>query len=156
MAGPILFCFDGSEGSRSALSAAGELIARPSDGFVVTVWQPAYLRLALAGTFGPAVLTDEADADAEEAAYAQQVAEQGAGYARDHGYDLAPVAERAEETIADAILGVADRYDVKLIVCGQRGRGPLRSTLLGSVSHTLSAHTKRPILIAPEHPLGSS
>lgn len=150
MSGPILFCYDGSDGSRSALQAAGDLISRPSDGFVLTVWQPAYVRLAMAGTFGPAVLTDEADADQNEAAYALQVAEDGAKRAREHGYDLKAVAERAEDGIAHAILGVADRYDVALIVCGQRGRGPIRSTLLGSVSHALSAHTRRPILIAPE------
>jgi nucleotide-binding universal stress UspA family protein len=150
LAGPILFCFDGSEGSRSALRAAGDLIARPSDGYVVTVWQPAYVRLALAGTFGPAVLSDEAEADDEEAAYAQQVAEQGVQYGGEHGYDLRPIAERADDDIAHAILAVADRLEVKLIVCGQRGRGPIRTALLGSVSHELSAHTKRPILIAPE------
>lgn len=150
MPGPILFCFDGSDGSRSALRAAGDLIARPADGYVVTVWQPAYVRLALAGTFGPAVLSDEADADDQEATYAQQVAEQGVQYGRDHGYDLRPIAERAEDDVAHAILAVADRLDVKLIVCGQRGRGPIKTAFLGSVSHELSAHTKRPILIAPE------
>ncbi|HEX4865183.1 MAG TPA: universal stress protein [Acidimicrobiales bacterium] len=150
MPGPVLFCYDGSEGSRSALREAGDLIARPADGYVVTVWQPAYVRLAMAGTFGPAVLSDEADADEKEAAYAQNVAEEGAKRGREHGYDLAPIAERAEDGVAQAILGVADRLDVKLIVCGQKGRGPIRTTLLGSVSHALSAHTKRPILIAPE------
>lgn len=150
MPGPFLFCFDGSEGSRSALRAAGDLIARPSDGYVLTVWQPAYVRLALAGTFGPAVLSDESDADQEEASYARRVAEEGARKGKEHGYDLTALAEKAEGDIAHAILGVADRLDVSLIVCGQRGRGPIRTTLLGSVSHALSSHTKRPILIAPE------
>jgi hypothetical protein len=34
-------------------------------------------------------------------------------------------------------------------------KGVLRSTLLGSVSHTLASLTGRPILIAPEHPAGN-
>jgi nucleotide-binding universal stress UspA family protein len=44
------------------------------------------------------------------------------------------------------------RSDAALVVCGQRGRGAIRSALLGSVSHALAAHAKRPVLIAPEHP----
>jgi nucleotide-binding universal stress UspA family protein len=54
------------------------------------------------------------------------------------------------EGIARAILDIADEASARLIVVGQRGRGVLRSTLLGSVSHTLATHTRRPILIAPE------
>ena len=30
--------------------------------------------------------------------------------------------------------------------------GAIRSALLGSVSHALAAHAKRPVLIAPQHP----
>jgi nucleotide-binding universal stress UspA family protein len=32
------------------------------------------------------------------------------------------------------------------------GRGAIGSALLGGVSHALAAHTKRPALIAPQHP----
>ena len=56
------------------------------------------------------------------------------------------------EGIPKAILETADHLSARLIVCGQRGRGVLRSALLGSVSHTLASHTRRPILIAPERP----
>ena len=45
----------------------------------------------------------------------------------------------------------AQEIDAGLVVCGQRGRGPVGSALLGSVSHALAAHTKRPVLIAPQH-----
>jgi nucleotide-binding universal stress UspA family protein len=151
MPGPILFCYDGSEGSRSALAAAAEVLAKPANGFVLTVWQPAYVRLALAGAFAPAALSEESQLDMEEETYAHQAAEEGAARARDHGYDLEPLVERGEDSIAHCILKVADERDARLIVCGQRGRGPLKTTLLGSVSHALSSHTRRPILIAPEH-----
>lgn len=150
MPGPVLFCYDGSTGSRGAMRSAGDLIARPSDGFVLTVWQPATLRLTVAGAFAPAVLSDEEEIDEQERAYAQKVAEEGVKLGHDHGYDLTPLVERAGESVAHTIIETATRLNVSLIVCGQRGRGALRSALLGSVSHSLVAHAGRPILPAPE------
>lgn len=150
MAGPFLFCYDGSPGSQGALRSAGDLVARPSDGFVLTVWQPASLRLAMAGTFAPAVLSDEEEMDQQEEAYARQVADEGAKLAHEHGYDLRPLVERAGQGVAHTIIETADRLGVSLIICGQRGRGGLRRALLGSVSHDLVAHANRPILLAPE------
>lgn len=150
MTGPVLFCYDGSDGSRAAMRAAGDLIGRPADGFVLSVWQPAYVRLAVAESFGSVPLTNEAEIDQQEAAFAQGAAEEGARLARERGFDLTALTEQARENVAHTILEVADRLDVALIVCGQRGRGAIRTALLGSVSHTLSAHARRPILIAPE------
>ena len=150
MAGPVLFCYDGSDGSRGAMRSAGDVLARPSDGFVLTAWQPASVRLAVAGTFAPAVLTDEQEIDDQEQAYARQVAEEGARLGRDHGYDLVPLVELASQSVAHTIIETANRLNVSVIVCGQRGRGPVRSALLGSVSHALASHAERPLLIAPE------
>ena len=150
MPGPVLFCYDGSKGSRGALRATGDLISRPSDGYVLTVWLPASVRLALAGAFAPAVLSDEGEIDEEELSYAQRVAEEGAALGREHGYDLSALVERAEQSVSHTILETAARLNVSLIVCGQRGRGVLRTALLGSVSHALVAHAGRPILLSPE------
>lgn len=150
MPGPVLFCYDGSEGSRRALRTAGDLLARPSDGFVLTVWQPASVRLAVADAFAPAVLSNEQDLDDQEQSYAQRVAEEGARLGREHGYDLRPLVERAVQSVSHSIIETAGRLDVAVIVCGRRGRGALRTALLGSVSHALVAHAGRPILLAPE------
>jgi nucleotide-binding universal stress UspA family protein len=60
------------------------------------------------------------------------------------------VTEQAQDSIAHTIMSVAERVGATLIVCGQRGRGPLRSAFLGSVSHALSSHAHIPVLIAPE------
>jgi nucleotide-binding universal stress UspA family protein len=54
--------------------------------------------------------------------------------------------------VAKTIDEIAEEIDAGLVVCGQRGRGAIGSALLGSVSHALAAHTKRPVLIAPQHP----
>jgi nucleotide-binding universal stress UspA family protein len=150
--GPVLFCFDGSEGSRAALRAAAELIVHPVDAVVLTIWETVATRLALAGAFAAGFTTGGADLDVEEEAHAKSVAEEGALRATEHGYKASPMIEESFEGIPRAILETADHVSARLIVCGQRGRGVLRSTLLGSVSHTLASHTRRPILIAPERP----
>jgi nucleotide-binding universal stress UspA family protein len=59
---------------------------------------------------------------------------------------------QANESVAKTIDEIAEEIDAGLVVCGQRGRGAIRSALLGSISHALAAHTKRPLLIAPQRP----
>jgi nucleotide-binding universal stress UspA family protein len=154
--GPVLFCFDGSDGSRAAMRAAVDLVERPVEAVVLTVWETIATRLALAGSFVAGDTTLSGDVDAREETYAKSVAEEGALRATEHGYQASAMARESYDGFAKAILDVADEVSARLIVCGQRGRGVLRSTLLGSVSHTLAAHTRRPILIAPEHPVGTN
>ena len=66
------------------------------------------------------------------------------------GYDASSRVERATQGAGPMIVDVADELDARLIVCGRRGRGPITSALLGSVSHAVLAHAGRPVLIAPE------
>ncbi len=152
--GPVLFCFDGSDGSREAMRAAADLIARPVDAVVLTVWETVATRLALAGAFAAGSTTGGADLDAEEESYARSVAEEGALRASEHGYKASAMIPESFEVIPKAILEAAHHLSARMIVCGQRGWGALRSTLLGSVSHTLASQTRRPVLIAPEHLAG--
>jgi nucleotide-binding universal stress UspA family protein len=144
---PVLFCYDGSEGSKTALAAAAGWI-KPADAVVLVVWMPAEVRLARAGSFLVAI-PNEGEIDEQEAASAQRVAEEGAAAIRQRGYKARARTAEGTESVAKTILDVANEIDAGLIVCGQRGRGPLGSALLGSVSHALAAHTKRPVLIAP-------
>ncbi len=147
---PVLFCFDGSDGSRTALAAAAEVI-KPADVVVLVVWTPAEIQLARAGSFVVAV-PNEGEIDEEEAAKALEIAEEGAARARERGYNASARIAQANESVARTIDEIAEEIDAGLVVCGQRGRGPIGSALLGSVSHALAAHTKRPLLIAPQHP----
>ena len=150
MTRPVLFCHDGSDGSRSALRAAVELVTHPADAVVLTVWTPAVVSLVRAGSF-LTVVPNEGEIDEQEAAFAKRVAEEGATGALEHGYNASARIARADVSVVETIGEVAREIDACLIVCGQRGRGAIRSTLLGSVSHGLSAHAQRPVLIAPEH-----
>ena len=150
MTKPVLFCYDGSEGSKTALGAVIELI-KPGDAVVLVVWMPAAVQLARAGSFVVSV-PNEGEIDAQEADRARQIAEEGAAAARERGYNASARIAEANESVARTIDEIAKEIDAGLIVCGQRGRGALGSALLGSVSHGLVAHTKRPVLIAPQHP----
>jgi nucleotide-binding universal stress UspA family protein len=147
---PVLFCYDGSDGSKTALAAAVELI-QPADAVVLVVWTPAAVQLARAGSFLVAV-PDEGEFDEQEAVAARQIAEDGAAGARKRGYNASARIAQANESVAKTIEEIAQEIDAGLVVCGQRGRGMIGSALLGSVSHALAAHTKRPVLIAPQHP----
>jgi nucleotide-binding universal stress UspA family protein len=145
-----LFCYDGSDGSKTALGAAVELI-KPGDAVVLVVWTPAEVQLARAGSFLVAI-PNEGEIDEHEAARARQIAEEGAAGARRRGYNASARIAQANESVAKTIDEVAQEIDAGLVVCGQRGRGAIGSALLGSVSHALAARTKRPLLIAPQHP----
>jgi nucleotide-binding universal stress UspA family protein len=63
----------------------------------------------------------------------------------DEGLDVRVV----QGTPAQAIMKEADGEDAELIVVGSRGRGALRSAILGSVSRTLAEEASRPVVIVP-------
>ena len=149
MNGPVLFCYDGSEGSRRALGAAAALLERPAPAVVLTVWERASVRLAMAGGFG-SYLSNEDEVDSEEERLATEAANQGVALAREGGYEAEPRVHEATEGAANAIIEVANEIDARLIVSGRRGRGPVTSAVLGSVSHAVLAHSGRPVLISPE------
>lgn len=47
------------------------------------------------------------------------------------------------------LIEVADREDADMIVLGSRGRGGFGELLLGSTSHQLAHHARRPLVIVP-------
>lgn len=53
---------------------------------------------------------------------------------------------------ASQIVEVADANDADLVVVGRRGRGGVAELLLGSVSHELVLHCKRPVLVISTPP----
>ena len=136
------------------MRAAADVINRPAEAIVLTVWETVATRLALAGAFSAGITVGGADLDDEEESNARSVAEEGALRAREHGYNASAMTVESFEGIPKVILETAEDLSARLIVCGQRGRGVLRSALLGSVSHALASHTRHPILIAPEKPEG--
>ena len=98
---------------------------------MITVWETVATRLALSGAFAAGNTTGGADLDAQEETYAMSVAEDGAWHANEHGYHATPLVRESFDGIGRAILEVADSLSARLIVCGQRGRGVIRSASAG-------------------------
>lgn len=150
MRGRMLLCHDGSAGSRHAIAVVADLVGPPPEALVLTVWLPVYLRLAVSVSFGPLPLSDEPELDRHEADNAELIAEEGARLAGQHGVEAKALAEPAHQSVGHTILEVADRLDIALIVCGQRGRGPVSAAGLGSVTQSVAIHSRRPVLVVPE------
>ena len=135
----ILIATDGSASAHEAVEVGVELAAEhgaevtfihvlPSDDFVV------------AGRLGSLPKAHRVDMDESEVALHDAAdAAQAAGVR----YTL----ERISGDTVDEIVAVADSADADLIVVGSRGRGPLTSALLGSISKGVLGESRRPVLV---------
>jgi nucleotide-binding universal stress UspA family protein len=146
---PVLFCFDGSDGSLRALRDGGALLA-PRAAVVLTVWEAVATQIASSGGFGFSYVPDEQALDMQEEAAARQAAERGVVTARSHGWEAVARVENARLTVWQTLVAVADEIDASLIVCGARGRNAIKRAVLGSVAEAVVHHSHRPALIAPE------
>ena len=140
---PVIYCYDGSEHARNALTSASQTLGkRPA--VVVCVWRSAWTAIAAVPyAILPQETVDEVDTAAADAALA--LAREGAA--------LIPGASvhcmRTTAAVWQAILEYADEVDAELIVAGSRGLSLIESTVLGSVSHGLVNHSHRPVLVVP-------
>jgi nucleotide-binding universal stress UspA family protein len=57
---------------------------------------------------------------------------------------------RADTTVAEEIVELADRLDAGLIMVGSRGQGRLRRALVGSVSESVVRHAHCPVTVVRE------
>lgn len=163
--GPALFGYDGSEAARVALASAGRVLGG-GDAVVLTVWESvgsAILRNLPSdggelGRDARGIAEDVVDElDAATAEGAQTMAAEGAALAREAGFAARPAArralaragERGAVTVWRAILDAAEEEAAELIVLGSRGRSPVASMVLGSVSYGVVNNSDRPVLIIP-------
>ena len=140
----ILICYDASQDAERAVDTAAALLG-PRRAVVLNVAPPmscgegiaATSSLAPGGTF-------------EDVNHVQAIrrAEEGAELARSAGFDAEARAEIASTTW-QGIIDVAGELDAAAIVIGSRGLGGLREHALGSLSHHVATHTRRPALIVP-------
>jgi nucleotide-binding universal stress UspA family protein len=136
----ILMATDGSASAHEAVGVGVELAAEhgaevtfihvfPADNYVI------------AARLGPALpKPDEVDTDESEVALRQ-----AANVADAAGVSY--VLERLSGDTVDEIVTAADSMDADVIVIGSRGRGPMTSALLGSVSRGVLNESRRPVLI---------
>jgi nucleotide-binding universal stress UspA family protein len=149
---PVVVAFDGSPESQAAVRAAAELF--PDRRLVVaSVWESG-LAMAMASSSDPTGIgyappTGEMIMAVDRAQHdrAAEVADDGVRVAREAGAtaEAHPVADEAD--IARTVADLAAELDAGAIVVGSRGRGAVRSRLLGSTSTALLHHASTPVLV---------
>jgi len=151
--GPVLFCFDGSNGSARALTDGGARV-RVRVAVILTVWETVSTQLLASGGFayaaGFSYVPDEGELDAQEELAAREAAQRGVATARRNGWEASARVENAAVAIWQSVVDVADEIDASLIVLGARGRNAAKRALLGSVAEAVLHHGRRPTLIAPQ------
>jgi nucleotide-binding universal stress UspA family protein len=148
--GPILICYDGSDGAQRAIDAAAGLLG-PRRAVVLDVGPllTAAESLAVLSPVAPAAAFEELNEDD-----ARSGAHDGAERARRAGFDAEARADLAAPTW-QGIIDVADEIDAAVIVTGSRGLRGASELFEGSVSHDVAEHAGRPVLIVPPAPAAS-
>jgi nucleotide-binding universal stress UspA family protein len=146
----ILLCYDGSSDAAAATERTSKLFPG-TPVTVLTVWEP-YVEMLTQNGFGLAYapsLTDVEQVDAAVEKEARATAQHCAERLRHIGIAAEPRVESQHTSVSATILAVADEVHADAIVLGTRGRGGIKSLLLGSVSHAVVQHADRPVLVVP-------
>jgi nucleotide-binding universal stress UspA family protein len=149
----IVICYDGSAGARAAVDLAAKTMPG-AEATVVAVWE-AFLDMvarngAIAGDWlAPAAGEDYERLDAASEQAAQDIADEGVQRAQAAGLNAHALVARRHGETGEAILEAAAEVDAEIIFVGSRGRGDVKSFLLGSVSHYLVHHADRAVSVVP-------
>ncbi len=138
MAGEIVVAYDGQAGSAAALRTAVAIAAafkRPL--IIVFGYRPAPIGGEVT-ELAKAVreIGDRFTAEAVETARAIDAS-------------VSTVVELVDDRPADAILRAADEHDALAVVIGAANVGPIRGTLLGSVTYQVVHRSTRPVVVVP-------
>jgi nucleotide-binding universal stress UspA family protein len=136
----ILIPVDGSKFSKAAVefvASRSTLIGKNPAVELLNVQAPVPARAA--GVVGKSVVKSYHEDEAARALKSSTATLARAGMAAMSGY----VVGHAPEEIARR----ADKDNVDLIVMGSHGHGALAQLVLGSVTHAVLAHTKKPVLV---------
>jgi nucleotide-binding universal stress UspA family protein len=148
----ILICYDRSADAQAAIDRAGQLMPG-SEATVLVIWETLLETLTRNGSLGLGFgmvgpFGDDGTTAALEKA-ALDTATEGAQRATSAGLVAEPrIANRREEIAVD-ILAAAGDVDADVIVLGTRGRGGMKSLMLGSVSSAVLHHADRAVLVIP-------
>jgi nucleotide-binding universal stress UspA family protein len=135
----IVIATDGSPSAQEAVGVGIEVAAEQGAAITFVHVLPAD-EFVVAGRLGHIPKAHRVDMDESEIALHEAADEaEAAGVA----YTL----ERISGDTVDEIVAVADSADADLIVIGSRGRGPITSTLLGSVSKGVLGESRRSVLV---------
>jgi nucleotide-binding universal stress UspA family protein len=137
----VLICYDGSEGARRAIAAAGAFLSRQR-AVVLNIGPPLTIIESVA-LLVPGIMEFD-----DITAVSKKVAEQGAAYARAAGFH-AEADGVLGAPIWNSILSYADRVDAALIVLGTRALGRAGELVRSSISHQVVERAQRPVFVVP-------
>lgn len=141
--GPILICYDRSDGAKHAIATAGSLFPGRK-AIILHVWSPITV---LAAAYGGVMSLPDID-ESELEASARKLGDEGVALAKAAGLDAtAQVVEGTYEGTWHAIVDAGKQSGAALIVIGARGLSTFKSLLLGSVSQGVAQHAHVPVLI---------
>jgi len=149
----ILIAYDGSKHARHAIEVAAKRLAGPA--MVLHVLCPAPRAPLATDAMAGAMIDEEAFAERErqQRGQAETLAAEGARLAQEAGLQAEPlVVEEVSHRVWRAIVDVAEERDAQMIVLGHRGGNGLRTSLPGSVSRGVVAHSLRPVVVVPCEP----
>lgn len=139
--GPMIICWDGSDGAEQAIRHAARLAGAGHPGIVLFAFVPTESsRGVLGGLSGP-------DAPIMSGPEAEELLERGVSVARAAGFEPEPLLVTAEQKTSRIIVDLAEERDAPLIVMGQRKRSGLGTLILGSVAREVLGSQHRPVLL---------
>ena len=148
----MVVAYDGSVESKEAVIAAADLFGdRPL--VIVSVWEPGFAMTTETyadplGVSHPLPSAQQiATVDRLQREHADLIAGEGARVAREHGSTAEPLPVEDMADVPGAIVAAAEQHEAAAIVVGSRGRGAVKSRLLGSTSQRLLHRAHRPVLI---------
>jgi nucleotide-binding universal stress UspA family protein len=134
----ILIATDGSSAAQEAVDVGLELARE--QGADVTFVHVVPAEEVRGGRGGAHALTHEEEVGESETALKEAAeAAQAAG--------VSHAVERFAGETVETIVALADKENADLIVLGCRGRNPVASAILGSVSHGVLRRASRPVLV---------
>lgn len=130
VSGPLVIAYDGSDDARKAVVTVGSLFPGRA-AVVVHAWS----------------WPIDTAADVATKRAALEIAEEGRDLAEQHGLSAASEVRETTDALWRAVSAHATEINAALVAAGSRGRGALKSMLLGSVSASLAHRAERPTLI---------
>jgi nucleotide-binding universal stress UspA family protein len=153
----IVLLYDGSDDARTAADQTIRLF-RPKQATVLTVsesYEEMLVHSGFGGGSGFGLGYEHREAtlryESEVIETARRAADEGARRLRAGGMDAVALVEERDGTVGKTALAVAARADAEVLIVGRRGRGAVKSALLGSVSAEITEHADRPVLVVPRH-----
>jgi nucleotide-binding universal stress UspA family protein len=141
--GPLLLCYDGSEGAERAIRVAPVLVGSGRAARVLYAYKPTERSLGVA----QAASGGRIDAPVIGETDAQRIVDAGVDVAREAGFEAEAMLVVADRRTAEIVSAVADELDAPGIVMGQRGLSGLKSAVLGSVSREVLNANHRPVVL---------